>query len=102
MVTFEIFVRPAIDVLSGEAEARPLPFFEAELIVALSEKAGLTHFLPAKVGWNDDTARVAAIPWQGSGDVVAMAHANCFLVVPADRERIDAGERVRILPRGIW
>jgi molybdopterin molybdotransferase len=98
MVTFDLFVRPAIDILSG-AEPRPLPFIEATLTASLSEKAGLTHFLPAKLTWRSDKAHVSAVPWQGSGDVVAMAHANCLLVVPADRETIEAGEHVHVLPR---
>src|SRR2546430_1989337 len=84
---------------SEELGARALPFFEAELTMALSEKAGLTHFLPAKVVWQGEMARVAPIAWQGSGDVVAMAQANCLLVVPAERERIEAGEKVRVLVR---
>jgi molybdopterin molybdotransferase len=98
MVTFDLFVRPAIDILS-DAEPRPLPFIEATLTASLSEKAGLTHFLPAKLTWRSDKAHVSSIPWQGSGDVVAMAHANCLLVVPADRETIEAGEHVHVLPR---
>jgi molybdopterin molybdotransferase len=98
MVTFDLFVRPAIDILSG-TEPRPLPFIEATLTAPLSEKAGLTHFLPAKLTWRGDKAHVSSVPWQGSGDVVAMAHANCLLVVPADRETIEAGERVHVLPR---
>jgi molybdopterin molybdotransferase len=98
MVTFDLFVRPAIDILSG-TEPRPLPFIEATLTASLSEKAGLTHFLPAKLTWRSDKAHVSSVPWQGSGDVVAMAHANCLLVVPADRETIEAGEQVHVLPR---
>jgi len=98
MVTFDLFVRPAIDILSG-TEPRPLPFIEATLTASLSEKAGLTHFLPAKLTWRSDKAHVSSVPWQGSGDVVAMAHANCLLVVPADRETIEAGEHVHVLPR---
>jgi len=98
MVTFDLFVRPAIDILSG-TEPRPLPFIEATLTASLSEKPGLTHFLPAKLTWRSDTAHVSPVPWQGSGDVVAMAHANCLLVVPADRETIEAGEHVHVLPR---
>ena len=99
MVTFDLFVQPAIDILCG-AEPRPLPFVEAVLIASLAEKPGLTHFLPARISWRDETAQVAPIPWQGSGDVVAMAHANCLMVVPAEHERIDAGESVRVLMRG--
>jgi molybdopterin molybdotransferase len=98
MVTFDLFVRPAIDILSG-TELRPLPFIVATLTASLSEKAGLTHFLPAKLTWRSDKAHVSCVPWQGSGDVVAMAHANCLLVVPADRETIEAGELVHVLPR---
>jgi molybdopterin molybdotransferase len=98
MVTFDLFVRPAIDILSG-TEPRPLLFVEATLTSPLSEKPGLTHFLPAKLTWHSDTAQVSPVPWQGSGDVVAMARANCLLVVPANRETIEAGERVHVLPR---
>ena len=128
MVTFELFVRSAIEILSG-TEARHLPFIEAILTSRLSEKPGLTHFLPAIMECGGPAAaftasaapgldqrehssrnappapespRVAPIPWQGSGDVVAIAHANCLLVVPPDRETIEAGERVQVLPRGFW
>jgi molybdopterin molybdotransferase len=95
MVTFELFVAPAIDLLSG-AEARPMPVMEARLGEALNEKAGLAHFLPARVEWRGLTPEVRALRWQGSGDIAALAKANCFLVVPADREKIEVGERVSV------
>ncbi|HEY6266552.1 MAG TPA: gephyrin-like molybdotransferase Glp [Candidatus Acidoferrum sp.] len=95
MVTFELFVAPAIDLLSG-AEARPMPVMEARLGEALNEKAGLAHFLPARVEWRGLTPEVSALRWQGSGDIAALAKANCFLVVPADREKIEVGERVSV------
>jgi len=98
MVTFELFVAPAIDLLSG-AEARPLPLVEARLGEALNEKPGLAHFLPARVEWHGGAPEVKALKWQGSGDIAALAKANCFLVVPADRDKIAAGERVSVLLR---
>src|SRR5258708_1413259 len=98
MVTFELFVAPAIDLLGG-AEARALPLVEARLAEALKEKTGLTHFLPARVEWNGRTPEVKALRWQGSGDIAALAKANCFLVVPADREKIEIGESVSVLLR---
>jgi molybdopterin molybdotransferase len=100
MVTFDLFAQPALDILAG-AEVRPLPFVQAVLTAPLSEKPGLTHFLPGQISWRDETARVSPIVWQGSGDVVAMARANCLMVVPAERERIEAGEAVHVLVRGI-
>jgi molybdopterin molybdotransferase len=98
MVTFELFVTPAIDLLSG-AQARPLPLVEARLGEDLNERPGLAHFLPARIEWRGTTPEVKALKWQGSGDVTALANANCFLVVPADREKISAGENVSVLLR---
>jgi molybdopterin molybdotransferase len=98
MVTFELFVVPAIDLLSG-APARDLPFVEARLAATLNEKPGLAHFLPARVEWRGATPEVKALPWQGSGDIAALARANCFLVVAADRGQVNIGEPMPILLR---
>ena len=98
MVTFELFVVPAIDLLCG-AEARQLPLLEARLAEALNERSGLTHFLPARAEWRGRMPEVKALKWQGSGDIAALAQANCFLVVPAEREKIEAGESVSVLLR---
>ena len=37
------------------------------------------------------------LAWHGSGDLVSASRADCYLVVPDDRERIGAGEEVSIL-----
>ncbi len=98
MVTFLLFVAPALDVLSG-APARPLPLLEATLAEAMKEKPGMTHFLPARLEWRGESAEVRPLRWQGSGDIATLSRANCFLVVPADRQDIAAGEKVSVLPR---
>ena len=98
MVTFELFVVPAIDLLSG-APARPLPFLKATLAEAVKEKPGMTHFLPARVQFDSVEAHVKPLPWKGSGDTVAMAKANCFLVVASDIQALAAGENVNVLMR---
>jgi molybdopterin molybdotransferase len=98
MVTFQLFVIPAIDILSG-AGPRPLPLLEATLADALNEKSGLTHFLPARLDWSGSSPKVSVLRWQGSGDIAALTRANCFLVVPSDRPTIPAGEKVSVLPR---
>ena len=98
MVTFELFVVPAIDLLSG-ADARPLPLVEAQLEAPLDEKPGLTHFLPATVEGRGARMKVNALPWQGSGDIGALAKANGFVVVPADKIKIAAGEKIEVMMR---
>jgi molybdopterin molybdotransferase len=98
MVTFELLVAPALDLLSG-APARPLPLLRAKLARATRQKAALTHFLPARITWESGDAVVEELPWQGSGDIVALAAANCFLVVHAARPEMAAGEWADVLPR---
>jgi molybdopterin molybdotransferase len=98
MVTFELFVVPAMDVLSGAAP-RPLPFLRAALGEPLHEKRGMTHFLPAAVSWRDGAPTVRAIKWKGSGDTVSMAQANCFLVVGAEVEDLAAGADIDVWMR---
>jgi molybdopterin molybdotransferase len=98
MVTFELFVAPAVDLLSG-AEARELPIVEAKLGEALNEKPGVTHFLPARLQGQGSDREVKALKWQGSGDVSALGRANCFLVVPIERGKIEAGEKVDVMVR---
>src|SRR5579864_4766630 len=98
MVTFELFVLPAIDLLSGTIP-RPVPIFRAKLASNVHEKGPMVHFLPARVEWEGREARVTQLPWQGSGDIVALALANSFLVVGPERPEIAAGDWVDVLPR---
>ncbi len=98
MVTFELFVLPAIDLLSGTVP-RPVPIFCARLAGPVREKGPMTHFIPAHTQWEGREARVSQLPWQGSGDLVALALANSFLVVSPDRPEIEPGELVDVLPR---
>ena len=98
MVTFELFVRPMLDALGG-AKPRPLLFLKARLKSPVTTKTGLKRFLPAVLTGEFEDAEVERAPWQGSGDIAAMAGSNCYLVVPPDRERIEAGEWVSVMMR---
>jgi molybdopterin molybdotransferase len=40
---------------------------------------------------------VELVAWQGSGDIAATARADCYIVIPADREQISAGEWVAVM-----
>jgi molybdopterin molybdotransferase len=98
MVTFELFARPMLDALCGAAPRR-LVFMRAKLRTIVTKKTGLKRFLPALLSGEFENPEVELAPWQGSGDIASVARANCFLVVPPDRERIEAGEWVSILLR---
>jgi molybdopterin molybdotransferase len=62
-------------------------------------KTGLKRFLPAILSGEFEDSAVELVPWQGSGDIAATARANCYIVVPPDRERIAAGEFVPVMMR---
>lgn len=90
MVTFELLVRPAVELLSGMTP-RPLLFLRARLTEEVNHKPGLTFFLPALVESLPEGPSVRVLPWQGSGDIVALARANCFIVVPEEAGNVAAG-----------
>ena len=98
MVTFELFARPMIEALAGQTPQR-LIFLRARLKSEIRTKTGLKRFLPAVLSGEFENAEVELARWQGSGDIAALARANCYVVVPPDRERMDAGEWVPLLMR---
>ena len=96
MVTFELFARPMLEALAGMT-SRKLVFLHAKLTSEIKTKPGLKRFLPAILSGEFEQAEVELVRWQGSGDIAATARANCYVVVPPDREQIAAGEWIPIL-----
>jgi molybdopterin molybdotransferase len=96
-VTFLLFAAPALAALAGRIHHGPR-FALAQLADGVKAKSGLTRFLPAVCTFASPLPQVALVPWEGSGDLAAMARANCFLVVPEDADRLAAGTTVCILP----
>ncbi|MFL6445622.1 MAG: gephyrin-like molybdotransferase Glp [Candidatus Sulfotelmatobacter sp.] len=100
MVTFELFARPMLESLAGMS-ARKLKFVHAKLKSEIRVKSGLKRFLPAILSGEFEDSQVELVRWQGSGDIAATALANCYIVVPEDCEKIQAGEYAAILPRAM-
>lgn len=98
MITFEIFSRAAVELLSGVPAPR-LPLLKARLTRTLQEKPGFTRFLPAKM--ESDGVSVTPMAWKGSSDVAAMARCDCFMVVEAERGSYEAGEWISVLLKSV-
>ena len=96
MVCFEVFARAAVELLGGQNNPI-LPLTEAVLSTEFHHRPGLTRFLPATV--SADGSQVTPVPWSGSGDVMALARANAFLVAEPDMPNYAAGDRIRVLVR---
>lgn len=95
-VTFLLFAAPVLAALAGRVDRGPR-FALARAAEDVKAKPGLTRFLPSSCTFGGSSPEVQLVPWQGSGDLAAMARANCFLVVPEDAEHVAAGAIVRIL-----
>jgi molybdopterin molybdotransferase len=94
MVTFEIFARAALELLSGQEEpALHMPF--ARLTTNFRHRPGLTRFLPARL--SADGTEVTPIAWHGSSDVPALTRANAYLVADADHPEYSGGEFIQVL-----
>jgi molybdopterin molybdotransferase len=94
MVTFDLFVRPAIRKMRGHERLfrRPVPVTLEEPI---SIGARLTHFLRATVRPGDNGQLLARLTGpQGSGILTSMSKAEALLIVPEERSRVEAGETV--------
>jgi molybdopterin molybdotransferase len=96
MVTFEVFARAALELLSGQDEVSlQMPF--AKLTREFKHRAGITRFLPARL--SEDGASVTPGGWHGSGDIPAMTRANAYLVADPDCPVYDAGAWIRVMPK---
>jgi molybdopterin molybdotransferase len=98
MVTFELFARPMLEAMTGMAP-RKLRFLHARLKNEMRVKTGLKRFLPGILSGEFEESMVEPVAWQGSGDIAASARANCYIVIPPDRECMAAGEFVAVMPR---
>jgi molybdopterin molybdotransferase len=94
MVTFEVFARAALELLSGEEEIQLyMPF--ARLTRDFRHRIGITRFLPARL--SSDGSEVTPVEWHGSGDVPALTRANAYLVTDPGRAEYPRGEFIRVL-----
>jgi molybdopterin molybdotransferase len=94
MVTFELFARAALELLSGCRDSvlrMPL----ARLTADFEHKTGLTRFLPAWLG--ADGSEVTPVAWHGSSDVPALSRADCYLVADAGRASWARGDLIPVL-----
>ena len=100
MVTFELFVRPALRRMLGHSRVHRRPV-RVVLEEPVSIGAKLTHFYRAIVAPREDGTLGARLTGpQGSGILTSMSLANALLVVPEDATTVAAGETLSALLLG--
>lgn len=98
-VTFALFARPALAVLGG-SDFEPPVFLRARMGKPLQQRTGLTAFLPARLERMSGDPVVSPVGWQGSGDLVGVAAANCFIVIHPDQTSLAEREWVDVMGKG--
>ena len=97
MLTFHLFVRPALWKLGGRRELFGQPF-HATSVEPLSKKTGRREFKRGILSWGKDRWEVRTTGPQGSGILTSMTAANCFIVIEEERGDVEAGETVWVEP----
>lgn len=98
MVSFCVFVRPALLRLMGTRCDEPL-LLRARSADTLRKKPGRTEFQRATLRRAADGSLEARLTGdQGSGLLSSMSQADCLLVLHPDQQTVLAGEPVDVLP----
>ncbi|MCI0546835.1 MAG: molybdopterin molybdotransferase MoeA [Candidatus Rokubacteria bacterium] len=93
MLTFHLFVRPALWKLAGRRELVP-PRFHAVSREPMRKRRGRREFKRGILAYAADGWEVRTTGPQGSGILTSMTLANCFVVLEEERGDVAAGERV--------
>jgi len=98
MVTFMQFVQPAINYLAS-GSIKPALIIKANTLQAIKKRPGRTEYIRAIVAQTKEgDLEVKLTGKQGSGILMSMSLANCFIHLPSESGGVEAGEMVEIVP----
>ena len=99
LVTFELFVRPALLRLGGRPSPLPVPV-RARSGMDLKKNKGLAHFIRVVLRWREGDPWADPLPTQTSGALRSTVTATHLLHFPIDAMSIGRGDPVELLPVG--
>jgi molybdopterin molybdotransferase len=96
LVSFEVFVRPAIRRMLG-SEPIHRPRVRARLTQSLVSPAGKRQYVRVRLTVEDGEYVAAPVGGAGSHLIAAMAHANALAVVPEEITELPAGTPIPVM-----
>ncbi len=105
LVSFEIFVKPALRVLAG-GEFVPPQSQRAVLTTSISHQGKRPTYYPSQLCSQDKLdfgqrkkglPTVETLPWRGSADLAALTRANALTILPKGDYELAAGTEVDVL-----
>jgi molybdopterin molybdotransferase len=97
MLTFHLFVRPALWKLAGRGRL-DVPAFHAVSVEAMRKKRGRREFKRGLLTYAGNRWEVRTTGPQGSGILTSMTEANCLVVLEEDAGDVAAGDVVCVEP----
>jgi molybdopterin molybdotransferase len=98
MVTFEVFVRPALHRMLGDPAPYPSTI-EVSLGGAYRHRVGRVELARASLVGDGDARRAVLHPRQSSAALESMVGHDVLVIFPAEQESFSEGERLRAIPR---
>lgn len=96
MVSFEMFVRPALLKMQGITEWQR-PTVDATLMDEIEHKDERRHYVRVHLAWEAGEYRAHLTGAQGSGILSSMVKANALVIIPEEWDHAPAGVRVQVL-----
>jgi len=97
LLSFMLFVRPALYKLSGRRRLFP-ETWQARALEPMRKRTGRTEYKRGILAFRDGDWQVCTTGPQGSGILSSMVAGNCFVVLEEARGDVKAGERVTVEP----
>jgi len=97
LLTFMLFVRPALWKLAGRRRLHP-PSWQARTVEPLRKRTGRREFKRGVLAFADGAWTVRTTGPQGSGILSSMVAGNCLIVLEEERGDVAAGEMVTVEP----
>jgi molybdopterin molybdotransferase len=96
MVSFEMFVRPALSKMLGVTDWQR-PLVEATLMDAIEHKDERRHFVRVRLVWGHGEYHAYLTGAQGSGILSSMVEANALAIIPEEWDHVPAGAGVHVM-----
>ena len=95
LVTFNLFVRPALLKLMGAKQIRK-PIVKAFLLEDINRKSDKVHMLRGFFSVRDNEFHVSTTGNQKPSVLRSMSDANCLIIIPENSPKLRAGDQVAI------
>ena len=96
MLTFELFVRPALRTMAGFAAVHR-PAATAILGEDARHFPGRREYQRARIEWVEGRLMARPLKGQGSHQLFGLVQSNGFIVIPEESEGMAAGEPVQVM-----